>query len=59
MILEMSGDEEPKKSATKSKGKRPLQESESNEEGVKELKKRLASVGIHLCYKNVWLTYNL
>lgn len=55
----MSGDEESKKSATKSKGKRPLQESESNEEGVKELKKRLASVGIHLCYKNVWLTYNL
>lgn len=50
VILEMSDDEEPKKSATKSKGKRPLlQESESNEEGVKELKKRLANVGIHLC----------
>ncbi|KAL0247818.1 hypothetical protein I308_103896 [Cryptococcus tetragattii IND107] len=41
---EMSGDEEPRKSATKSKGKRPLHESEFNEESVKGLKKRLASV---------------
>lgn len=43
-LIEMSGDEEPRKSAPKSKGKRPLHESESNEESVKELKKRLASV---------------